>query len=710
MNKVLETLAGLIERITYRNDENGFCVLKTKVEGFPDLVTLVGYAQTLHVGEHFSATGTWTQDKNFSRQFKAETLLCYPPTSIQGMEKYLGSGLIKGVGPVYATKLMEKFQDTIFTVIENDAKALTKIPGISLKRALQIQASWAEQKQIREIVLFLHHYGVSTSRAIRIYKAYGQQAIDILRTNPYQLAEDIRGIGFLSADQIAASLGINKDSPQRLKAGLNHLLIEAQGDGHCALPYTTLLEKAAQLLEVSVEHLKPILTDQLDNKFLYVENDLVFPSTLYHMERSIADHLKRLQQSPGAFSLDAPKAVTWIKDHLQFPLSASQEEALTTALAHKVAIITGGPGVGKTTLVKCLLTILQKKTSKIFLCAPTGRAAKRMSESTGHKASTIHKLLEFSQATRCFKYDDNFLLPAEVVIVDEVSMLDTPLMQALLRAIPASARLYLIGDVDQLPSVGPGQILKDCITAKTIPTLKLTEIFRQAQESSIILNAHRVNTGQMPLSDGGGSDFVFLKVATPEEGFAKILEIMQQARLKKQEIQLLTPMKAGLLGTHNLNAELQKVLNPRPPAQITLAGQTFAVGDPILQTVNNYDKEVYNGDIGFLSHLNLETKVATLIFDHRPVAYEFSEMDQVDLAYAMTIHKSQGSEFEAVLIPLFTTHYALLMRNLLYTAMTRGKHKVILVGDPRAVQMAVQNNTYSQRWTNLEQWLRSSGS
>ena len=713
----MEVLGGLVDRVTFHNSENGFCVLRVKARGQRDLITVIGHAAMISGGEFVQASGAWVNDRTHGVQFRASFLKATAPTTVEGIEKYLGSGMIRGIGSVYAKKLVRAFGESVFDIIEQEPGRLREVTGIGPKRAERITAGWADQKVIREIMLFLHSNGVGTSRAVRIYKAYGVDAVRLISENPYRLARDIRGIGFRTADQIAAKLGIEKTAVIRVRAGVSFALTEAMDDGHCGLPEGELVPLTQKLLEVPEDLITTALALEIQEGTV-IADDLdgcrcVFLTGLYRAEREIAERLGALAVGdPPWPQINADKAIPWVESGTKMALAESQKEAIRVALGAKVLVITGGPGVGKTTLVNSLLKILLAKTVGIELCAPTGRAAKRLSESTGRDARTIHRLLETDPRTGSFRRNQENPLACDLLVVDETSMVDVPLMRALLRALPDRSALLLVGDVDQLPSVGPGQVLADVIASGAMPVVRLTEVFRQAAESRIIVNAHRINQGLMPsLTPIEGGDFYFVDAADAEEGIQKLLAIVQE-RIPKRfgfdpigGIQVLCPMNRGGLGARSLNIELQNALNPPGEIRVERFGWTFCPGDKVMQVENDYDKDVYNGDLGMVSRIDMEESEVSVEFDGREVIYGFGDLDELVLAYATTIHKSQGSEYPAVVIPLSTQHYPMLQRNLVYTGVTRGKRLVVLVGQRKALAIAVKGARARRRWSKLRDWL-----
>ncbi|CAP54908.1 SF1B family DNA helicase RecD2 [Gluconacetobacter diazotrophicus] len=712
-----EVLAGLVERVTFHNAENGFCVLRVKVRGQRDLVTVVGHAAMISAGEFVQMSGRWFNDHTHGLQFKAEFLKASPPTTVEGIERYLGSGMIRGIGPVYAKKLVKAFGEAVFDLIEQEPGRLREVTGIGPKRAERIVAGWADQKVIREIMLFLHSNGVGTSRAVRIFKTYGQDAVRLISENPYRLAKDIRGIGFKTADQIAQKMGIAPDAMIRVRAGISYALGEAMDEGHCGLPVGELLTSTAELLEVAAPLIETALALELEAGDVIAdsvgETGCIFLAGLYRAEQSIAERLRACAVGrPPWPDIDAEKAMAWVEGKTGLALAPSQQKAVRLALGSKVLVITGGPGVGKTTLVNAILKIVTAKGADVQLCAPTGRAAKRLSESTGLEGKTIHRLLETDPATGSFKRDDTNPLTCDLLVVDEASMVDVLLMRSLLRALPDSAALLIVGDVDQLPSVGPGQVLADIINSDAVPVVRLTEVFRQAAQSRIITNAHRINEGRMPeLSAEEGSDFYFVEAAEPEIGLRKLLAVVKDripARFgldPVRDVQVLCPMNRGGLGARSLNIELQQALNPPGDVKVERFGWTYGPGDKVMQIANDYDRDVFNGDLGVIDRIDIEEGELTVSFDGREVVYGFGELDELVLAYATTIHKSQGSEYPGVVIPLVTQHYAMLERNLLYTGVTRGRKLVVLIGQKKALAIAVRNQGGRRRWSKLREWL-----
>ena len=713
-----EVLAGSVERVTYHNVENGFCVLRVKARGHRDLISVIGHAATISAGEWITASGEWTNDRVHGQQFRARFVRTSAPTSTDGIERYLASGMIRGIGPVYAKKMVKAFGDKVFDIIESSPERLNEIAGIGKVRARRITDAWAEQKIVREIMVFLHSHGVGTARAVRIYKTYGADAVQVMSENPYRLARDIRGIGFKTADAIAMKLGIEKTAMVRIRAGISYALSEAMSDGHCGLPVNELVPLAVGLLEVSSELVQTALDLELADATVVDdsvgETPCIFLAGLHRAEITIAKRIHCLVNGtlPWAY-IEPDKALPWIEQKTGLSLAESQAVAVRLALMSKVLVITGGPGVGKTTIVNSILRILSVKDVKLQLCAPTGRAAKRMSEATGFEARTIHRLLEVDPKSGAFKRDADNPIDCDMLVVDEASMVDVLLMQSLMKAIPDHAALLIVGDIDQLPSVGPGQVLADVIASGAITVVRLTEVFRQAAESRIITTAHRINQGQMPdlSKPEGESDFYFVEAGEPEAAVRRIIDLVKLHIPRRfnldpvRDVQVLCPMNRGGVGARSLNIELQAALNPAGERKVERFGWTFAPHDKVMQIQNDYDKEVYNGDIGFVEDVDPDSGELIATFDGRTVVYVFGELDMLVPAYAATIHKSQGSEYPAVIIPVMTQHYTMLQRNLLYTGVTRGKRLVVLVGQKKAVAIAVKNVSGRRRWSKLKEWL-----
>jgi len=719
----LEHVSGLVERVTSHSDESGFCVLRVKVRGHRDHTTVVGTLPQVQAGEWLEAEGRWAIDRDYGQQFKAEILRTAAPNTLEGMEKYLGSGLIKGIGPVFAERLVKHFRQEVLNVIEAEPQRLLEVQGIGPIRHTKITTAWAEQRMVREIMVFLHSHGVSTSRAFRIYKAYGDKAIETVLGNPYCLAHDIWGIGFKSADKIAESLGIAKESDLRARAGIEYVLQTLTDDGHCGYPRVELVKMAIKMLEIPEAICEHAVTHLLEEQRVVHrggenEADLIYLAALDRAEENLAFHLANLCKAfHPCPDIKVGKAIQWVERKVGLQLAEEQRDAIRIAVQNKVMVITGGPGVGKTTIVNAIVKIMQAKQLSVILAAPTGRAAKRMMETTGLEAKTIHRLLEFDPATGTFKHNAEKPLEGDVFIIDETSMMDLLLAHQLIRAIPKHAALILVGDVDQLHSVGPGCVLRDIIESGLIPVCRLTQVFRQAAQSAIITNAHKVNKGQIPVFPQGKvqspdqTDFYFVHAEEPEKAVSLVIDLTCKAIPGRfgfdrfYDIQVLTPMQRGLLGCRNLNAALQDNLNPEGPP-IQRYGWTFRIGDKVMQTINDYDKDVFNGDMGRIESLDTVDQKVTVQFDGRRVTYEFNELDELILSYAVTVHKSQGTEYPAVVIPIHTQHYALLQRNLLYTAITRGRKLVVLVGTQKAVAIAVKRMDSRRRVTLLKERLQ----
>ncbi|MCJ2125868.1 ATP-dependent RecD-like DNA helicase [Methylobacterium sp. J-077] len=714
----VEALAGTIERVTFHSPETGFCVLKVQARGKRDLVPVIGHAPAIAAGEWITATGIWHTDRQHGVQFKADTLKVTPPTGVEGIEKYLASGHMRGIGPAMAKRIVAAFGEGTFEIIEAEPQRLPEVAGIGPKRAARIIAGWAEQKAVREIMLFLHARGVGTARAVRIFKTYGHDAIVVMTEDPYRLAKDIRGIGFKTADAIAMKLGLTPEAPQRLRAGISFALQTATDGGHCALPVAELIKLAGELLGVEAALIRSALLDVLETgevvQDILGDKACIFLAGLHAAERMIAERLlRRMKGAPPWPEIDLARALPWVQDKTGKTLSPSQGEAVRLVLGAKLAVITGGPGVGKTSTLDTILRILRAKGVQVLLAAPTGRAAKRMTEQTGLEAKTIHRLLEIDPKHGGFSRNEDNTLVCDLLVIDETSMVDVPLMNALTKAVPEHAALLLVGDVDQLPSVGPGQVLADIIASGAIPVARLTEVFRQAAESRIVVNAHRINAGKMPepAARGTDSDFHLIEIDEPEPAVATLIEVVTKripARFgldPVRDVQVLTPMQRGVLGARNLNHELQAVLNPNPAISMERFGWRFSPGDRVMESQNDYDREVFNGDLGTVARIDEDEGAVIVDFDGREVVYPYGEVDTLVPAYATTIHKSQGSEYPAVVIPLAMQHWTMLARNLLYTGVTRGKRLVVLLGQRKALGIAVRGGNTRPRWTKLREWL-----
>ena len=726
---MLTDLSGQIERITYNNEENGFTIARIKVYGQRDLVTIVGNLIAPTPGEILRMRGEWANHPKFGEQFKVVEYETKVPATVFGIQKYLGSGLIKGLGPVMAKRIVNKFGKETLDVIENEINKLAHVEGIGKKRIAMIKNAWDEQKEIRDVMIFLQAHGVSSGYATKIFKEYSNRSVAVVKENPFRLATDIFGIGFVTADSIAEKLGFPKDSAQRIEAGILYVLHKLSDEGHVYYPYEELIIKSLEILGVErgvvVKALgilavdKKIVFEDLNNSIEeFKENNKAVYLAKFHLcETNISDRLKALALSPKSIrNIDMDKAIEWVQKQLSITLAKNQVSAVRSSLKKKVMVITGGPGTGKTTIINSILKIFSRLKVRIMLAAPTGRAAKRMSETTDFEARTIHRLLEFSFAKGGFVKNEKRPLSCDLLVVDEASMIDTILMYHLLKAVPSGATLILVGDVNQLPSVGAGNILKDIIESNAVPVSWLNEIFRQAKESRIIVNAHKINQGVIPSFETShlhdqDNDFYFIQQEDPDRVLEIILELVK-VRIPQRfgfdpvdDIQVLTPMHKGVAGAGNLNKELQKTLNPGTEG-IMRGDRNYRVGDKVMQVRNNYDKEVFNGDIGRITQIYTENQQLAISFDGREVTFDFSDLDEIVLAYAVSVHKSQGSEFPAVVIPVLTQHYILLQRNLIYTAVTRGQKLVVMVGTRKALAIGVKNDKTKKRFTYL--WHRLS--
>lgn len=712
----MEELHGFLESIVYSQPENGFTVARLKVPKQKELVTIVGVLPGVQPGETLRCQGSWKHHPQHGKQFEVASFEWKSPEDAVGIQKYLESGMVRGIGPIYAERIVKQFGTKTLEVIEHSPERLAEIPGIGEKRIEKIVQSWNEQRQIRTVMIFLRGHGVSPAYAQKIFKKYGEQSIQIVQENPYRLAKEIQGIGFKSADLIAEALGLEKQAPARLEAGLEHTLWMLAGEGHSCFPTAGLKTRAAEMLEVEETLLDAPLAMLAKSGLLVVEDETVWTKIFYSCEVGIAREMARLAYHPARLrTIDQERALTWVEELQRIQLAPEQREAVKAGVSQKLAIITGGPGTGKSTITKAILAITEKLSPKIWLAAPTGRAAKRMAEICRRKTFTIHSMLEMDFTSGGFKRGKQNPLECDLLVVDEASMIDTMLLYSLLKAVPSHARLLLIGDVDQLPSVGAGSVLKDLIDSGRLPVHRLKQIFRQAAHSRIIVNAHRIQEGQFPeLSNGAESDFLFINCEDPAEIVAKIVRLVKEElpathKLHPlEEIQVLSPMKRGPIGIEQLNQHLQKALNPAASLGkgSSRMGQTFYVGDKVMQIRNNYQKEVYNGDIGRVLCIDSVEGFLVVRFDEKEVEYDLHELDELVLAYAVSVHKYQGSECPCIVMPIHTSHYKLLKKNLLYTAVTRGKRRVILIGSKRAVALAIKSESGEElRQTGLKSFL-----
>lgn len=713
------SLDGTLERIVFYNEENGYSVLRFKTTA-GDNYTVVGNMADPQVGSSLKLTGEWVENAKFGRQFKMLTYETSLPAGVVGIRHYLASGLIKGVGPKTAERIVDAFGEDTFAILDNEPERLSAVKGIGKRTAKGIQEAWSEHRGIRDLIMFLQPHGVSTAYAVRIYKFYGKHALSVVQENPYRLAMDINGIGFVTADTIAQKIGFEVDSPLRAEAGTLYMLTKTSDEGHVYYPLETLVTKTSDTLNIR-EDLVEDAVDTLEREERVVVDELsngqvaVYRSRFHAYESGISTYIKKILGSPKTVQIKAPnEVVEEVVESLGISLAEEQLEAVHTAVRTKMMVLTGGPGTGKTTITKAIVQAYKKLKAKILLCAPTGRAAKRMFETIGVEAKTIHRLLEYSPREDGFQRNENNPLACSLIVIDEASMMDTMLMFHLLKAIPLGATVIFVGDVHQLPSVGPGNVLKDVISSGVVDVVELHEVFRQAQESDIITNAHKINAGEVPFLESSKerlSDFYFIRQDDPERCAAMIVDLVKNHIPRRfrfdpiDQIQVLTPMHKGSAGSGNLNHMLQDALNPQPLC-LKRGDREFRLDDKVMQIRNNYDKDVFNGDIGRICVVNTEDKKLTVRFDdEKNVIYDFNELDELVSAYAISIHKSQGSEYQAVVIPVLTQHYVLLQRNLIYTGVTRGKKLVILVGASKALTMAIKNNKMQKRFTYLSQRL-----
>jgi exodeoxyribonuclease V alpha subunit len=721
---MLSDLSGQIERITFTNEQNGFTIAKVKVKGKRDLVTVVGNLMAPMPGEIIDMRGEWAHHPKYGEQFKVVQFKTKVPATVYGIQKYLGSGLIKGLGPVMAGRIVDRFGENTLDVIENQIGRLAEVKGIAEKSIANIARAWDAQKEIRDVMIFLQSHGVSSAYASKIFKRYGDRSIAVVKQNPYRLATDIFGIGFLKADGIAKELGFSNDSEARVEAGVVYTLNKLSEDGHVYFPYEPLVERCRDILSVEREPIVRAIGSLSADKQIIIEdinegidnfkqnNKAVYLTRFHQCETGISNRLKALLSMPKSTrEVDFARAIQWVQQQLSFQPAENQKDAIRYALENKVMVITGGPGTGKTTIIKAILKIFSQMKIHIMLAAPTGRAAKRMSEMTGHPAKTIHRLLEYSIHKHGFQRNEKNPLDCDLLIIDEASMIDTILMYHLLKAVPATGTCIFVGDVNQLPSVGPGNVLKDMIACGSVAVVELNEIFRQAKSSRIVVNAHKINEGKLPAFGQSelfdpNNDFYFIEQDDAEKVLEIILQLVKQRIPQRfgfdalDDIQVLTPMHKGIVGAANLNDQLQSVLNPGNGG-ITRGDRAFRVNDKVMQIRNNYDKSVFNGDIGRITAIRPEERQVTASFDNRHIVYDFSELDEMVLAYAVSVHKSQGSEYPVVIMPILTQHYILLQRNLIYTAVTRGRSLVVMVGSRRALAIGVNNNETQQRFTRL---------
>lgn len=707
----MQKLRCVVERITYQNPENGYSVMRVKVKGYDELVTLVGNLLEVPAGSVLLCEGDWKVDKRYGSQFVAQTWEEVMPATLYGIEKYLGSGLVKGIGPKFAQLIVSRFGLDTIEIIETDIKRLYEVPGIGQKRVDKIAESWEKQKDIKNVMLFLQGYGVSTAYAAKIYRQYGKESIDTVKTNPYKLADDIWGIGFKTADTIASKMGYEKNDLRRLKSGVTYTLSHMAEEGNVYAEEEQLVKSAIELLDADEAPVRQAISEMLQSEDLIADAEAIYMPPFYYAEVGTANRLNKLMDCVEGSLFNIIPDISVISKQTGVEYDEVQAEAIREAASSKVMVLTGGPGTGKTTTTQGIIAALKAMGLRILLAAPTGRAAKRMSEATGMEAKTIHRLLEYNPQDGYKRNDDN-PLEGDALIVDECSMIDLLLMNNLMKAIPAGMRLVLVGDIDQLPSVGAGNVLRDIIDSNIIPVIRLTRIFRQAQESRIVMSAHAINKGVFPdTSNGKNTDFFFIQQEDPEQAVDTIVKLVKERlpnayKRPTSDIQVLTPMQRGVVGAANLNMALQTVLNP---GQVSLnrSGYSFRQGDRVMQLRNNYDKEVFNGDLGYIERVDMEDRTLFVCFDGRTVEYDVSELDELTLAYATTIHKSQGSEYPIVVMPVLMTHYVMLQRNLIYTGITRAKKICVLVGTKKALSFAIRNLSVLKRNTKLKERLNA---
>ena len=702
----------VVERITYQNPENGYSVLKVKVKGYNDLVTLVGNLLEVPVGSVLLCRGEWKVDKRYGSQFVAATWEETMPATVYGIEKYLGSGLVKGIGPRFARAIVQRFGTETIDIIETEIERLYEVPNIGRKRVAKIRESWEKQKDIKNVMLFLQGYGVSTAYAAKIYREYGKESIDKVRENPYRLADDIWGIGFKTADGIAAKMGYGKEDPRRCRSGILYTLGQLSDEGHVYAGEEQLVKTAGQLLEAGETAIRDTLAGMLQAEDLILDKDAIYLPPFYHAECGTSRRLRDLAESTGRSLFDGLFDPSSLTAETGIEYDEVQLAAIRQAVTSKVMVLTGGPGTGKTTTTQGIIAALKKAGLRVLLAAPTGRAAKRMSEATGMEAKTIHRLLEYNPQDG-YKRNDENPLEGDALIVDECSMIDILLMNNLLKAVPVGMRLVFVGDIDQLPSVGAGNVLRDIIDSQRIPVVRLVRIFRQAQKSRIVMNAHTINQGRFPdTSNGRDTDFFFMREDDPERAAETIVRLVKERlprayRESPDRIQVLTPMQRGVVGAANLNLLLQQALNPSGPS-LGRGGYTYRQGDRVMQLCNNYAKEVFNGDLGYIREVDTEERTLKVDFDGQWIEYDITELDELTLAYATTIHKAQGSEYPIVVMPVLMTHFVMLQRNLIYTGITRAKKICVLIGATKALAYAVHNMSVLKRNTSLRERLNPS--